>query len=83
VAQLGARLDGIEEAVGSNPIGSTNTILWPVFESTGDTSRSAHNLKNVGLSVAPRYDSSRCGAALGAGGFNANTVRRSSGMSAF
>jgi hypothetical protein len=24
VAQLGARLDGIEEAVGSNPIGSTN-----------------------------------------------------------
>jgi hypothetical protein len=23
VAQLGARLDGIEEAVGSNPIGST------------------------------------------------------------
>ena len=27
VAQLGARLDGIEEVVGSNPIGSTN-ILW-------------------------------------------------------
>ena len=26
VAQLGARLDGIEEVVGSNPIGSTN--LW-------------------------------------------------------
>jgi hypothetical protein len=25
VAQLGARLDGIEEVVGSNPIGSTNT----------------------------------------------------------
>ena len=25
VAQLGARLDGIEEAVGSNPIGSTNS----------------------------------------------------------
>jgi hypothetical protein len=24
VAQLGARLDGIEEVVGSNPIGSTN-----------------------------------------------------------
>jgi hypothetical protein len=29
VAQLGARLDGIEEVVGSNPIGSTNLI--PVF----------------------------------------------------
>ena len=26
VAQLGARLDGIEEVVGSNPIGSTNSI---------------------------------------------------------
>jgi hypothetical protein len=28
VAQLGARLDGIEEVVGSNPIGST------IFENT-------------------------------------------------
>src|SRR6202041_3062571 len=27
VAQLGARLDGIEEAGGSNPIGSTITLL--------------------------------------------------------
>jgi hypothetical protein len=27
VAQLGARLDGIEEVVGSNPIGSTKFIL--------------------------------------------------------
>jgi hypothetical protein len=27
VAQLGARLDGIEEVVGSNPIGSTNFIV--------------------------------------------------------
>jgi hypothetical protein len=26
VAQLGARLDGIEEVVGSNPIGSTNSL---------------------------------------------------------
>jgi hypothetical protein len=40
VAQLGARLDGIEEVVGSNPIGST--IFLPVYflyilqsESTG------------------------------------------------
>jgi hypothetical protein len=29
VAQLGARLDGIEEAVGSNPIGSTKIL--PLF----------------------------------------------------
>ena len=26
MAQLGARLDGIEEVVGSNPIGSTKTF---------------------------------------------------------
>ena len=30
VAQLGARLDGIEEVVGSNPIGSTN--FWFSFQ---------------------------------------------------
>ena len=29
VAQLGARLDGIEEVVGSNPIGSTKLLLTP------------------------------------------------------
>jgi hypothetical protein len=29
VAQLGARLDGIEEVVGSNPIGSTKFVLTP------------------------------------------------------
>src|SRR5438876_624458 len=29
VAQLGARLDGIEEVVGSNPIGSTKTDVIP------------------------------------------------------
>jgi hypothetical protein len=39
VAQLGARLDGIEEVVGSNPIGSTKSIrsspeTW-VTECTG------------------------------------------------
>ena len=39
VAQLGARLDGIEEVVGSNPIGSTNLLgsgpeTW-VTERTG------------------------------------------------
>ena len=32
VAQLGARLDGIEEVVGSNPIGSTNELPFiPLF----------------------------------------------------
>ena len=35
VAQLGARLDGIEEVVGSNPIGSTNfSILFSGADST-------------------------------------------------
>ena len=29
MAQLGARLDGIEEVVGSNPIGSTNFARFP------------------------------------------------------
>ena len=29
MAQLGARLDGIEEVVGSNPIGSTKILLTP------------------------------------------------------
>jgi hypothetical protein len=31
VAQLGARLDGIEEVVGSNPIGSTKYHTCPEF----------------------------------------------------
>jgi hypothetical protein len=39
VAQLGARLDGIEEVVGSNPIGSTNdTRVRPT---------QTHGLQNV------------------------------------
>jgi hypothetical protein len=33
VAQLGARLDGIEEVVGSNPIGSTNLFVSFQFDS--------------------------------------------------
>ena len=28
MAQLGARLDGIEEVVGSNPIGSTSFVFF-------------------------------------------------------
>src|SRR5271170_5287974 len=35
VAQLGARLDGIEEVVGSNPIGST-IIHW-AFQNSGNS----------------------------------------------
>ena len=40
VAQLGARLDGIEEVVGSNPIGSTKYFrnfrpTFPRSETTG------------------------------------------------
>ena len=31
MAQLGARLDGIEEVVGSNPIGSTILYLWSLI----------------------------------------------------
>src|ERR1700677_2798196 len=38
VAQLGARLDGIEEVVGSNPIGSTKIRL--TFLDLADTGRS-------------------------------------------
>ncbi len=33
MAQLGARLDGIEEVVGSNPIGSTNFQMSPTWPS--------------------------------------------------
>ena len=36
VAQLGARLDGIEEVTGSNPVGSTNLsnalYLWVLYQ---------------------------------------------------
>ena len=41
VAQLGARLDGIEEVVGSNPIGSTNLIKVRPGD-MGDTSYLRH-----------------------------------------
>jgi hypothetical protein len=49
VAQLGARLDGIEEVVGSNPIGSTNSFhkLLALYYSIGnirDWSRSGYTL---------------------------------------
>ena len=33
MAQLGARLDGIEEVVGSNPIGSTSLLFSFQFDS--------------------------------------------------
>ena len=28
VVQLGARIDGIDEVTGSNPVGSTNVLIW-------------------------------------------------------
>src|SRR5271169_3074202 len=37
VAQLGARLDGIEEVVGSNPIGSTNFQLQVSYTSDDES----------------------------------------------
>jgi hypothetical protein len=48
VAQLGARLDGIEEVVGSNPIGSTNIYLRVV---NLDSPQS--QLPAFGISVRP------------------------------
>jgi hypothetical protein len=44
VAQLGARLDGIEEVVGSNPIGSTRICL-----SLGPVNREATGQRAGGL----------------------------------
>ena len=46
VAQLGARLDGIEEVVGSNPIGSTNIRLRVV-----DLGSPQNQLPAIGISV--------------------------------
>jgi hypothetical protein len=48
VAQLGARLDGIEEVVGSNPIGSTNSPMRHFVQ--------YHNAEKM-----RPYDSSRAG----------------------
>ena len=39
MAQLGARLDGIEEVVGSNPIGSTNSEKSSLKTARGCSSR--------------------------------------------
>src|SRR5258705_6395204 len=44
VAQLGARLDGIEEVVGSNPIGSTNSDPCISFTSCKATPQAASTL---------------------------------------
>ena len=46
MAQLGARLDGIEEVVGSNPIGSTNFVLYG--PKTSFTERSEDILYTLG-----------------------------------
>jgi hypothetical protein len=48
VAQLGARLDGIEEVVGSNPIGSTNSLRSnPDTKVTERTGRSQVTIRKV------------------------------------
>jgi hypothetical protein len=47
VAQLGARLDGIEEVVGSNPIGSTN-----IHRSSPDT-WVTERTGNIGNNLGP------------------------------
>ena len=49
VAQLGARLDGIEEVVGSNPIGSTN--FWIFHLAPGTTSESGGQHRSHALST--------------------------------
>ena len=46
VAQLGARLDGIEEVEGSNPFGSTNPICYMVVVSFD--SQATENLVKMG-----------------------------------
>jgi hypothetical protein len=60
VAQLGARLDGIEEVVGSNPIGST------IFQKNSDSENfKGHsvdfedNTRRTTLPFASRFVSSR------------------------
>jgi hypothetical protein len=52
VAQLGARLDGIEEVVGSNPIGSTNEELPKTLTVASFSIFLLHS--NMNLSGLPR-----------------------------
>src|SRR5215831_7607004 len=57
VAQLGARLDGIEEVVGSNPIGSTNlTQVRP--GDIGDSSYRRHGLHFWAERIFDRFEHS-------------------------
>jgi hypothetical protein len=57
VAQLGARLDGIEEVVGSNPIGSTS---FEIFFSVANSRITLLWLgSNQSLFVAPTFCSFR------------------------
>src|SRR5882724_3139979 len=55
VAQLGARLDGIEEVVGSNPIGSTN------FSGSNPDTWVAECTGYIGNSLGPNWLSSGSG----------------------
>jgi hypothetical protein len=60
VAQLGARLDGIEEVVGSNPIGSTkDTVYSPERSFTERTGYISNNLWPNGLSMGSSTGVSR------------------------
>jgi hypothetical protein len=60
VAQLGARLDGIEEVVGSNPIGSTKIPLYsPERSFTERSEEMVYTLGPKGLSKGCRVFSSR------------------------
>ena len=55
MAQLGARLDGIEEVVGSNPIGSTNFVVstpYDNFQGALRQFRSQHHTHDLSLRFA-------------------------------
>jgi hypothetical protein len=49
VAQLGARLDGIEEVVGSNPIGSTKGIILLMLRSCEFAGFSSTGRQNISI----------------------------------
>ena len=55
MAQLGARLDGIEEAVGSNPIGSTNFVIGhQTYDSSPASSVESHITLLFTMPTLPR-----------------------------
>lgn len=65
MAQLGARLDGIEEVVGSNPIGSTKFIIpFSVYSLQSETTHVPGEAGKVAGSIPTvrqkAFSSSRC-----------------------